>query len=145
MVDSNATVGLDQYTGHKEYYTLNISTAFSPFVVDHYNYASTGFDLLWHDPTPDIINTFNQFMFRAAAVATGYHTLDVLFGKQTRPPLDPGISKNQTVAAVQEVTRNIYKSELRWWAGAAAMQLVTALLILPMFYGWWRLECSTLR
>jgi hypothetical protein len=76
----------------------------------------------------------NEFMFRGGVLATGWDNL--------ANRLDSGVTKNQTVAAVQEITQNIYKSDLRWYSGAAVMQLATALLILPMFLGWWKLECS---
>ena len=47
---------------------------------------------------------------------------------------DPGISSNQTLSAVQEVTANIYVSDLRWFAAAAIVYV----------YPWatWELSCA---
>jgi hypothetical protein len=76
----------------------------------------------------------NEFMFRGGVLATGWDNL--------ANRLESGVTKSQTVGALQEITQNICKSDLRWYSGAAVMQLATALLILPMFWGWWKLECN---
>lgn len=56
--------------------------------------------------------------------------------------LDPGVQFNQTVFAEEQVTRNVFKSELGWYAGAAVAELLTALLILPFYWGFWRFGCN---
>ena len=140
IVNSNASASLEQ-TNSSIYYAMNASS-FNAFATDHMNLSDHFFDMSWLDPTPDIIWTMNALMFRAAVVATRWKNLLPIHGNKTNPVLDPGVTRNQTVAAVQEVTQNIYKSDLRWWAGAAVLQIATACLILPMFWGWWKLECS---
>ena len=71
-------------------------------------------------------------MLRSAAIAsTSWPHIQRL--------IDAGVPVNQTVAARQTAQTNIYKSDLRWYAGAAIAELVTVLLILPMFFGWWTL------
>lgn len=56
--------------------------------------------------------------------------------------LDPGVQVNQKVSAEEQITRNVFKSELGWYAGAAAFELITALLILPFYWGFWRFGCN---
>ena len=41
--------------------------------------------------------------------------------------MDPGVSIYQTVQAKQMITQNVYKSDLRWYAGAAIVEIVTTL------------------
>ena len=38
---------------------------------------------------------------------------------------DPGLSANQTISAVQTQTLNTFHSDLRWFAGAAILQILT--------------------
>lgn len=78
---------------------------------------------------------FLQLFFRAATLASS--------GPSSRPwqPnldgwLDPGVSVNQTISAKQEKNQNVFRSDLRWYFGAAVLQLATVLLILPMYWGW---------
>ena len=74
-------------------------------------------------------------MFRAATVATS------IVAKRANPAnlFDPGITPQQNVTARRERVQNVYTSDLRWWAAAAVAQLATAIVIFPMFWGWWTL------
>ncbi|KAK3725481.1 hypothetical protein LTR37_000451 [Vermiconidia calcicola] len=105
------------------------------------NASNHGYDLNFLDPMPDIVSTFNQLMFRGGVIASNWNDLRSRVDPQniTTTLLDPGISIHQTVSAVQEITQNVFDSDLRWYAGAAIVQVVTALVILPMLWGWWSL------
>ena len=98
--------------------------------LEMYKYDRSGSGKLWfQDPTPDIISTYNQMMFRGATIAASWSNTSHL--------IDDGVSINQTVSA--KTVTNIFSSDFRWFAGAAIVQVATALLILPMFWGWWTL------
>ena len=68
-------------------------------------------------------------MFRSGIATANWHNLTNL--------IDSGLSPNQTIYAHQSNTRNVFNSDLRWWAGAAAFDLLTILIILPMFNHFW--------
>jgi hypothetical protein len=53
--------------------------------------------------------------------------------------MDEGLTADQSVQAHQTETLNVFHSDLRWFAGAAAIQIVALILILPVFYGWWKI------
>lgn len=105
------------------------------FAAQHYHVGDR-VDILWTDPTDDIVFVANQLMFRAGLIATNWPR------GYWEGLIDPGVEVNQTVEATQEITQNVYTSDLRWYAGAAVIQIATALIILPMFLGWWRLGCN---
>ena len=111
-----------------DYQTYNIN------VLKHTNLSNGLYDLNFVDPTPGIVFDFNRIMLRAAAKASSsrHHTQNLV---------DADIPFNQTVTALQTVQTNVFRSDLRWYAGAAVAELVTVLLILPLFFGWWRLGC----
>lgn len=132
LVAANSSAAMYGFSGSTWRYD---PLTFNPEVLRHVNLSNVDGDVNFIDPTSDIVFTFNKWMFRAATVAT-----------RTWPNLtdfsDPGISVNQTVRATQEKTGNVFQTDLRWYAGAAAIELVTVLLILPMFWGWWTLGCD---
>ena len=111
--------------------------SYNLFAAQHDNYTNWSWDQNWRDPTDDIVFVANELMFRAGLMSLRLRTWE-----QLRSLVDPGVQIEQTVLAQQEITQNVYKSDLRWYAGAAVVQIATALLTLPMFWGWWRLGCN---
>ena len=100
-------------------YTLNSSYCWSSFA----------------DPTKSILDDFNNLMFRAGIAAANFadENGDMTF------QLDPGLSLTQNVTALQTLRVNVFVSDLRWWAGAALLEVLAAFAILPIFWGYWRL------
>lgn len=132
LINANASALLNENTSPGIIYSPDPQT-FNVNVLRHYNYSNGAYDLNFIDPTPNIIFDFNRLMLRSAAAASNYTHVKSL--------VDDGVLTNQTVLAHQTVQRNIFKSDLRWYAGAAIFELVTVVLILPMFWGWWTLGC----
>ena len=95
----------------------------------HANFSNGPRDLNFFDPTPSILLNFDELMFRSGIATANWHNLTNL--------TDAGLSSNQTIYARQSKTQNVFNSDLRWWAGAAAFDLLTILIILPMFNHWW--------
>ncbi|KAF7189563.1 hypothetical protein HII31_09203 [Pseudocercospora fuligena] len=85
----------------------------------------------WRDPIPDTMNQINNLFFRAGVLAAQY--------SNTTDLIDNGLSVKQTMEALKEVTELCYVSNMRWWAGAAALQIFAILSILPVYWGYWRL------
>ncbi|KAK3716961.1 hypothetical protein LTR37_006016 [Vermiconidia calcicola] len=123
--------------------TLITSYVYDPLTlnqvaVNNFNVSASSYDIGWLDPMPDIVSTFNQLMFRGGVIASSWDDLRGRLDPQniTTILLDPGISIHQTVSAVQEITQTVFDSDLRWYVGAAIVQVVAALAILPMLWGW---------
>jgi hypothetical protein len=135
FVNANATVGLAKLPGQT--FSEDFTT-FNPFVAQHMDlYATRADQLAFLDPTDEIVLKYNQIMFRAGIANS---TIPNVLEKGI---FDKGVSLNQTVQAKQTVKQDIFNSDLRWYAGAAAIELITILLILPMFWGWWTLGWSS--
>ncbi|KAK5689818.1 hypothetical protein LTR97_012577 [Elasticomyces elasticus] len=89
-------------------------------------------DVAWYDPTTDMMNDMNDMMFRAAVLSSSWANLSQL--------IDPGLSAEQSVIANQTVTQNVYHADFRWYAAATALEILVALAVLPLFWGWWTLN-----
>ena len=89
----------------------------------------TGCNVGFTDPTDDIVSGLNSMMFSAGVLAGTWRNATQL--------IDKSLSVNQTVQVQQTRTQNVFHSDLGWFAGAAAIQTLTILLILPVFWGWW--------
>lgn len=141
ITNSNSTVGLASTSSiDTEGYAVTYSgmtDSLNLFAAQHSNNSNVWHDLNFLDPTDDILFVMNELMFRAGVMSTHHRPQENLASR-----IDSGVSVNQKVSATQEKTQNVYKSDLRWYAGAAAIQVLTALVTLPMFWGWWRLGCN---
>ncbi|KAK3111663.1 hypothetical protein LTR53_012864 [Teratosphaeriaceae sp. CCFEE 6253] len=84
------------------------------------------------DPTDDIIASLNELLFRAAVVASGWDNLTTV--------IDAGLPLQQSLQARQTITQNVYRSDLRWFAGAAILEGLAALFVLPLLWGFWKLD-----
>lgn len=132
FINANASAVLNETPAPNVIYNPDPQT-YNLNVLRHWNSSNGFFDLNFIDPTPGIIFDFNRMMLRSAANASTWGHIQRF--------IDAGVPINQTVAARQTTQTNIFKSDLRWYAGAAVFELATALLILPLFYGWWTLGC----
>ncbi|KAK3625280.1 hypothetical protein LTR56_017850 [Elasticomyces elasticus] len=88
------------------------------------------------NPTHDIISSLNEMMFRAGVLSTGWANVTNL--------IDGGLPIRQSVEAKRTVVQNVYQSDLRWFAGAAALEILAAVFVLPLFWGWWTLDSTRL-
>lgn len=113
-------ISLDSGTANKEVWKYTNWSVPSPY---------TGF----LDPTDDILFTFNKYLLRAATLAATWSNASQL--------IDKGLSVQQTVQG--QTLPIVYHSDLRWYAGAAIIELLTIVVILPLFYGWWSLGSDT--
>ena len=77
----------------------------------------------------DIITSFNELLFRAGVTAASWPGITEL--------MDPGSIVHQTVQANLTKEENVFSSDSRWFLGAAAIQILTIVLILPAYWGWW--------
>ncbi|KAK3116143.1 hypothetical protein LTR53_003816 [Teratosphaeriaceae sp. CCFEE 6253] len=111
-----------------------LTNTFNSQAMRYGDFAASGGDNDVHftDPTADIVRSFNDMLFRAAAKTATWQNLTHL--------IDPALSPNQSITANQTVTRNVYHSDFRWYAAASVLEVVVALVVLPMYWGWWTLR-----
>lgn len=82
--------------------------SFNLFTANHYHTNADG-GIGFVDPTDDIVFIANELMFRAGYIATYMWEREMW-----EDGVDPGVDVNQIVPARQEITQNVYKSDLRW-------------------------------
>ncbi|KAK4963732.1 hypothetical protein LTR10_001363 [Elasticomyces elasticus] len=82
-------------------------------------------DVKFADPSHDVIAQMNEMMFRAGVAASGWDNLTSL--------IDPDLAVQQTLQANQTTTEDVYNSDLRWFAGAAALELFAILMLALAF------------
>lgn len=104
-------------------WTYNLET------LKHQNFSNRDQDLNYYDPTEYVLGRYNQLMFRSAVAASHWQNLSAL--------IDDGVTARQRVHATQVEDRNVYHTDLRWFAGATVLELVTVMFILPLFWGFW--------
>lgn len=105
---------------------------FNAAVMKYQNHSASEADIQFTDPTVEIVHALNEVMFRAAVKATSWSNVTSL--------IDKGLAINQTTTANQTVTHNVFHSDFRWYAAATALEIVIVLSLLPMFWGWWKLD-----
>jgi len=133
--NANVTVNLSPTGGTNQSYAMDTYTL-TPEAIKHlrFGWAAAGRGLVFDDPTDDVVHGFNELMLRGAVMTGSWSNLTGL--------VDRGVATNQTVIALQTVDQNVFRSNMRWFAGAAVVQMITALLILTQFWGFWSLGCN---
>lgn len=82
-------------------------------------------------PMDDMVAAVNDLAFRAGLLTASWSNVTQL--------IDPGLETYQVVQTKAEKEENVFSSDLRWFAGAAAIQFFTILLLAPSFWGWWKI------
>ena len=128
LLEANASLAFPFPKGKLDYVDYN---SLNLFATQHFETSLMHgpCDLRFSDPTNDIVSTFNSIMFRAG-VLTGTW-------RNTTHLIDEGLSVNQTIQAQLMERQTVFHSDLKWFAGAATIQGITIILILPVFWGWW--------
>lgn len=107
----------------------------TPFTMLALNYTSephSTCNVNFRDPTQDVLSRVNELFFRAGIMAASLPTTPSL--------IDHGLKVNQTFTASRTRTLNVFQSDFRWFGGAVAVQLLMILAILPLLWGWWKLD-----
>ena len=110
--------------------TINLDT-FDAFSMKYFE-VQPGDDtctVVTHDPMNDIITSLNRLLFRAGILAASWPNITRL--------IEPGLSVHQVVPSRLTREENVFKSDIRWFLGAVAIQITTIVLILPAYWGWW--------
>ena len=92
----------------------------------------------WGDPHADILAGINELMFRA-----GLHTAIGHDETWLKRRIDPGLEIDQKITGVLESPIPVFESDFGYFAGAATVELVTVVIILVTFCGYWRLGHNT--
>jgi hypothetical protein len=89
------------------------------------------------NPREDVIEDMNKLLFYVGYI-TGTRAAEPLKARFISQ-LDPGLEINPTVTGHIYGHRNLYKTNLRWLAAAAGVEVLCMALVLPTFIVWWRL------
>ena len=121
---ANATFALDLPAGDT---TFPAGASLNGLVMRHTEQIGDDIEgnLIVSDPTDEVLNGLNELMFRSGLMAAS---------TQNYSPAD-----NQSVQARQTLSVDVFDASLGWFAGAAAIQIIALLLILPVLWGWWEL------
>ena len=79
------------------------------------------------DPMNDIIAAFNDLLFRSGIYIGSWANMTEL--------IDSPFPINQSVRANRTRDQEVFHSDDRWFIAAAAVQILTMLLILPAYWG----------
>ena len=132
LVFSNVTLG--KLAGKGQPNAVKTPTL-NEFALKYDNSSPDPCTASYRDPTQDIVSSFNNLLFRSGVAASSF--------QNTTSLLDPGISIHQSVLSNQTMTLSVFKSDLRWFAGAAVLQIIAIAAIVPIFCGWWSLGVRT--
>jgi hypothetical protein len=80
------------------------------------------------DPMDDIIKQLNDMLFRAGLLAGSWANITDLLPDSPFPV-------HQSVRGTITRQENVFHSDIKWFFGAAAVQILTILLILPAYWG----------
>jgi hypothetical protein len=111
--------------------TYPVTQTMNAMVMKHL-VAADGGNIIVSDPTNEVLNNLNELMVRGGVLAGAW-------GNDLTHLMDDGLHANQSFHANQTLTLNVFGSDLRWFAGAATIQIIALILILPVFWGWWEL------
>lgn len=115
----------------------------SPFAFEYFaNYLAWGQQGTacapsWNDPRSDIMAALNELAFRTGVYAATHYDEAFL-----RPRVDDNLPIYYNISGMQRTPINVFRADMNYFAGAAAVELLTILIILFTFYGFWRLGRS---
>jgi hypothetical protein len=85
------------------------------------------------DPTKDLLHSVNKLAFNIGAVAARENA------SYLEPRIDAGLSIYTMVTGYVQGDHNIFHTNFHWFAAAAAVEAFCIALILPTYFGFWRL------
>ena len=109
------------------------SSSFNEYVAEWTDWEQGSDDLVFKDPLPDVRAKMNELMFREALLSAGKSPNNITSS------LDSGLSTNQSIHAKQQKEATVYETDYRWFAAAAVLDVLTILVVLPLFWGFSRL------
>lgn len=110
------------------------ASSFNPFAMRYVResiYWSDNCRFLSRDPMDDMVAAVNELMFRAGLMSALWKNVTSL--------IDSGVATHQVVQTKSTKVENVFASDLRWFAGAATIQMLAIILLIPSFYGWWNI------
>lgn len=95
------------------------------------------------NPRDDIMRNLNELMF-----LTGWYAPRIFVPEWSNLPsdfaelqdkMDPGLPINVTIKGEKVGEENHFHVDFAWFFGAVAVELICISLVLPTYWGWWRL------
>lgn len=144
---TSANLTLAEGLGDEEAYTIyTTNTIANQYLDQSLNLSSLQTDAVtWTDPLDDIIAMANELGLRTAISLSDYD------GDYTQPTdAQPYITYpnltlvnrtiSQDITASTTYSGNFYHTSKGWLVSGVAIMLLNCVLIMPTFWGWWRLE-----
>jgi hypothetical protein len=85
-------------------------------------------------PDGVLIEDGSRLMFRTGVYSAAHYSR-----MELSPLLDHGVSLQQNVTGFPAASVSVFHSNFSFFAGAAAVELSTVIVIMYTFYGFWRL------
>ena len=126
--NANATAVF--YIPEKHGTWLLVPESFNSVVSRYYNWNHVNTELNFTDPLPSIVATMNELMFRGGLATANWPNIADL--------IDSGLTVNQTMHGRRQTKENVFHSDYRWFAGAAILDVLAIMTVLPLFFGWCR-------
>lgn len=98
---------------------------------------STDCTYAWKDPRTTVMAGLNSLMFRI-----GVHLAKDYNATSLQSRLDDGVHINSTASGSQEDHHAVFKSDFAYYYPAAALDLVTIILVASTYFRYWRLSLS---
>ncbi|KXT16059.1 hypothetical protein AC579_7103 [Pseudocercospora musae] len=130
QISANATMEPSSDPREEGADIMPASESFNNFVT-RYSTGAAMCEMGFLDPTDDILADTNNLMFRAGILAAQH--------PNSSSRIDPDLTINQTLRATESLTLNVFRTDLRWFAGAAVLEILAIITIFPIFWGWWKL------
>ena len=90
---------------------------------------------LMEDPTDSILGWLNQLMFRAGIwAAQTYSEIEL------QQLIDPGLKVRSNVTGTRIDAQSVYLTNYNYFAGVVMFEVMSAILVLVTFYGFWSLD-----
>ena len=86
------------------------------------------------DPQKHVVRDLNKLMFHLGAAAMSEESASHL-----QSHLDPGLPLHTKTTGHLQGSHNIFHTNLHWFGAAAVIELLCIVLVIPTYYGWWRL------
>lgn len=103
--------------------------------------GSSGTCQSYFDPRDEIVESLNKLMFYAGAqAASGFEpSLGDWSAAEIESNMDPGLPIHTDTWGYIRGSHNVFHTNFHWFIGAAIAEMVCISLVLPTYWGWWRL------
>ena len=132
-----AEVYLYMHHGGSAFADAGNPSLMSKYINDSTSHSGANTCQSYLDPQPDVMQSLNLLMF----------TMGGFFAQERdsqyfQEHLDPGLSTHTNVTGYLQGVHNVFHTAYGWFIAAALVELTCILLVLPTYWGWWKIGRS---